>query len=172
LINDLLDLAAGRSGLKVQEYEPLPLMETVERVVSRVGIQASEKDQTLLVQRPTGDPIVSATEEGLDRIFTNLVGNAVKYTLEGGTVSVTVWKQDRQVAVEVKDTGIGIPAESLPKLFAEFYRAPNAKAFETGTGLGLVIVKELVESFSGRISVESQEGKGTTFTVHLPLVTT
>lgn len=172
LINDLLDLAAGRSGLKVQECKPLPLMGTLERVISHVEMRADEKDQTLLIQRPDGSPIVSATEEGLDRIFTNLVGNAVKYTLEGGTVSVTVWEQDRQVAVEVKDTGIGIPAESLPKLFAEFYRAPNAKAFETGTGLGLVIVKELVESFSGRISVESQEGKGTTFTVHLPLVTT
>jgi signal transduction histidine kinase len=172
LINDLLDLAAGRSGLKVQECKPLPLMGTLERVISHVEMRADEKDQTLLIQRPDGSPIVSATEEGLDRIFTNLVGNAVKYTLEGGTVSVTVWEQDRQVAVEVKDTGIGIPAESLPKLFAEFYRAPNAKAFETGTGLGLVIVKELVESFSGRISVDSQEGKGTTFTVHLPLVTT
>jgi two-component system phosphate regulon sensor histidine kinase PhoR len=172
LINDLLDLAAGRSDLKVQECKPLPLMETLERVVSHVEMRADEKDQTLLIQRPDGSPIVSATEEGLDRIFTNLVGNAVKYTLEGGTVSVTVWEQDRQVAVEVKDTGIGIPAGSLPKLFAEFYRAPNAKAFETGTGLGLVIVKELVESFSGRISVESQEGKGTTFTVRLPLATT
>lgn len=171
LINDLLDLAAGRSDLKVQECKPLPLMETLERVVSHVEMRADEKDQTLLIQRPAGSPIVSATEEGLDRIFTNLVGNAVKYTLEGGTVSVTVWEQDRQVVVEVKDTGIGIPAESLPKLFSEFYRAPNAKAFETGTGLGLVIVKELVESFSGRISVESQEGKGTTFTVRLPLVT-
>ncbi len=171
LINDLLDLAAGRSDLKVQECKPLPLMETLERVVSHVEMRADEKDQTLLIQRPAGSPIVSATEEGLDRIFTNLVGNAVKYTLEGGTVNVTVWEQDRQVVVEVKDTGIGIPAESLPKLFSEFYHAPNAKAFETGTGLGLVIVKELAESFSGRISVESQEGKGTTFTVRLPLVT-
>jgi signal transduction histidine kinase len=112
---------------------------------------------------------VSATHEGLDRIFVNLVGNAVKYTPEDGTVTVTVREQELQVAVEVRDTGIGIPTESLPKLFSEFYRAPNAKAFETGTGLGLVIVKELVESFNGRISVESEEGKGTAFTVHLPL---
>jgi len=98
------------------------------------------------------------------------VGNAIKYTPEGGTVSVQVEERDLHVTTTVKDTGIGIPAESLPRLFSEFYRAPNAKAFETGTGLGLVIVQELVESFGGRISVESEEGRGATFTVHLPAV--
>jgi signal transduction histidine kinase len=171
LINDLLDLAAGRSDLKVEEYRPLPLMATLERVIGSVEPQAREKDQELVFERPAGNPIVMATEEGLDRILVNLVGNAVKYTPERGTVTVSVKEGDRQVGITVKDTGIGIPADSLPKLFQEFYRAPNAKAFETGTGLGLVIVKELVESLNGRISVESQEGKGTTFIVHLPVVT-
>jgi signal transduction histidine kinase len=170
LINDLLDLAAGRSDLKIEERKPLPLVRTLEHVVAYLESSAREKDQELVFEHPPGDPIVSATEEGLDRIFVNLVGNAVKYTPEGGTVRVSVREHDHQVTVEVKDTGIGIPADSLPRLFSEFYRAPNAKAFETGTGLGLVIVKELVESFSGRISVESEEGRGTAFTVHLPLV--
>ncbi len=170
LINDLLDLAAGRSDLTVEDSKPLPLMETLEHVMAYVEPQAIEKEQELVFERPAGEPVVAATEEGLDRIFVNLVGNAVKYTPEKGKVHVLVQEVGQQVMVRVADTGIGIPAESLPKLFAEFYRAPNAKAFETGTGLGLVIVKELVESFSGRISVESEEGKGTTFTVHLPLV--
>jgi len=169
LINDLLDLAAGRSDLKVEDSKPLPLMETLENVVAYVEPQVKEKEQTLIFDKPVCDPIVSATEEGLDRIFVNLVGNAVKYTPERGTVTVAVQENEHQVTVKVTDTGIGIPADALPNLFQEFYRAPNAKAFETGTGLGLVIVKELVQSFSGRISVESEEGKGTTFTVHLPL---
>ena len=171
LINDLLDLAAGRSDLNVEAYHPLPLLDAVEQVIAFVESTAAEKNQEIIYQRPPGNPLVSATYEGLDRVFVNLVGNAVKYTPEGGTVSVAVREHDLHAAVEVLDTGIGIPAESLPKLFSEFYRAPNAKAFETGTGLGLVIVKELVESFHGRISVESEEGKGTAFTVHLPLVT-
>jgi len=174
LINDLLDLAAGRSDLKVEQSTPLPLMETLEHVIAYVEPQIKEKKQELIFNLPAGRPapIVSATAEGLNRIFVNLVGNAVKYTPEGGAVSVLVQSYDLQVKVVVKDTGIGIPADSLPKLFAEFYRAPNAKAFETGTGLGLVIVKELIESFGGRISVESVEGKGSTFTVHLPLAAT
>lgn len=169
LINDLLDLAAGRSDLKVEEMKPVPLMETLERVAAKLEAQAKEKEQTLLLEYPSGDPVVLVTEEGLERVFVNLVGNAVKYTPEKGTVTVSVHKSDLQVVVAVADTGIGIPAESLPKLFAEFYRAPNAKAFETGTGLGLVIVKELIDSFGGRISVDSKEGKGTTFSVYLPL---
>jgi signal transduction histidine kinase len=171
LINDLLDLAAGRSDLSVEACQPLPLLDALEQVITYVEATVAEKNQELIYQRPPGDPLVQATYDGLDRVFVNLVGNAVKYTPEGGTISVVVREHDLHAAVEVRDTGIGIPAESLPKLFSEFYRAPNAKAFETGTGLGLVIVKELVESFHGRISVESEEGKGTVFTVHLPLVT-
>jgi signal transduction histidine kinase len=171
LINDLLDLAAGRSDLQVEECRPLPLMATLEHVIATVEPQAREKELKLIFERPAGSPMVMATEEGLDRILINLVGNAVKYTPEGGTVTVSVREYDRQVGITVKDTGIGIPADSLSRLFQEFYRAPNAKAFETGTGLGLVIVKELVESFNGRISVESEEGKGSTFIVHLPVVT-
>lgn len=170
LINDLLDLAAGRSDLKVEEIKPLPLSDALEQVISNVEAIAAEKRQTLTYEGPADSLVVMATNEGLDRIFVNLVGNAVKYTPEEGAIRVSVKQKNLQVAVLIEDNGIGIPEDSLSKLFAEFYRAPNAKAFETGTGLGLVIVKELVESFGGRISVESQEGKGTTFTVHLPLL--
>ncbi|MEN8097625.1 MAG: HAMP domain-containing sensor histidine kinase [Chloroflexota bacterium] len=171
LINDLLDLAAGRSDMSVEEPEPMSLLRSLDHVISVFQEQAEAKEQTLIFDPPAEDFLVYATEEGIERIFTNLIGNAIKYTPEGGTVTVKVENYDLQVGVVVCDSGIGIPADSLPKLFEEFYRAPNAKAFETGTGLGLVIVKELVESFSGRISVTSKEGKGTTFTVHLPLVT-
>lgn len=170
LINDLLDLAAGRSDMQVEESKPLHLAGIIEHVITTMEPQAREKDQQLIYETGGNDPVIAATEEGLDRIFSNLVGNAVKYTPEHGKVSVTIQQTDHLATVTVSDTGIGIPEESLNRLFSEFYRAPNAKAFETGTGLGLVIVKELIEKFSGRISVESREGKGATFTVHLPLV--
>lgn len=169
LINDLLDLAAGRSDLKVEEIKPVSLSKALDKVMTYLEATAAEKRQSVSCECPGDSLMVMATEEGLDRIFVNLVGNAVKYTPEEGTIRVLVEQKNQQVAVAVEDSGIGIPEDSLSKLFSEFYRAPNAKAFETGTGLGLVIVKELVESFGGRISVESQEGKGTTFTVHLPL---
>jgi signal transduction histidine kinase len=171
LINDLLNLAAGRSGLVASELKPVPLLEVLRHVVAQAEPQALEKHQTLALKAPEDGAGVSvaATPEWLDRIFSNLVGNAVKYTRDGGAVVVTVHVDDGHVAVEVADTGIGVPAKSLPRLFTEFYRAPNAKAFETGTGLGLVIVRELVEKLGGRIGVESQEGEGSTFTVRLPL---
>jgi Signal transduction histidine kinase len=96
---------------------------------------------------------------------------AIKYTMKGGQVAIDLSSNDGQsVQLVVSDTGIGIPQEAREKLFTEFYRAPNAKKLgETGTGLGLTITKKLVEEFGGQISYESDEGKGTTFTIVLPL---
>jgi signal transduction histidine kinase len=114
--------------------------------------------------------VVLATEAGLDRIWANLVGNAVKYTPAGGQVAVNLCQSGDEISVAVTDTGIGIPPDALPHLFEEFYRAPNARAAKIpGTGLGLAIVKELVDRYSGRIYVESKMGEGTTFTVALPM---
>jgi two-component system phosphate regulon sensor histidine kinase PhoR len=158
LINDLLDLAA--------------LPELIRRVIEHLDSVIQEKHQvTELHVEPQGfDFEVEANAESLFRVFLNLIGNAVKYTSDGGAVVVRVVSMDHQVQASVSDTGIGIPASALPQLFTEFYRASNAKAFAPGTGLGLVIVKELVEKMGGHISVESDEGQGTTFTVFLPLV--
>jgi signal transduction histidine kinase len=98
-----------------------------------------------------------------------LVSNAVKYTETGG-VEVRTERADGWVRITVADTGIGIPADAIPCLFQEFFRARNAKASrEPGTGLGLAIVKELVERYGGQVEVESAEGVGTTFVVQLPV---
>ena len=111
-----------------------------------------------------------ATEDGLDRIFNNLVSNAVKYTPAGGKVTVKLTHVGEEAWVTVEDTGIGIPEEALRHLFEEFYRAANAKEMEReGTGLGLMIVKDLVERFGGRVAVQSTLGEGTRFTVSFPL---
>lgn len=171
LVDDLLQLAAGRSELEVEEVRPIPVVEAVQQAIGQVEPQSVAKQQQLDLRcDPSCQQLqVQATLTGIMRILTNLIGNAVKYTPEHGQITVAVRRLDRQVEIEVRDTGIGIPGESLGKLFTEFYRAPNAKAFETGTGLGLVIVRDLVERFGGTLAVHSIEGEGTTFNVRLPM---
>lgn len=168
LINDLLDLAASRSPA-AERVEPVALNGPIGRAVLLWQPRAEEKGVTLNYRACREEIIVLATEDGLDRIMVNLVGNAVKYTPAGGQVTVGLCQTADEVLVTVADTGIGIPPEALPNLFQEFYRAPNARAANiTGTGLGLAIVKRLVELYHGRITVESELGRGTTFTVVFP----
>jgi signal transduction histidine kinase len=169
LVNDLLDLAAGKAPELTEEEGPTLLNAAVGRAVLLFQPRAEEKGVELVHQRCRDQLVVWGTEGGLDRVFTNLISNAVKYTPSGGSITVTVRKTDGRAQVEVADTGIGIPEKALPHLFEEFYRAPNAKASsEVGTGLGLAIVKDLVERYGGRVEVKSEVEKGTTFTVTFP----
>lgn len=171
LINDLLDLATAKTAILKEPLAEMPLQPVIQRVVDLLAHEAGEKSVTLTLEIPPEPLIVSATEEGLARIFSNLIGNAVKYTPAGGQVRVQAAKVNSGVEIKVADTGIGIPADELPRLWQEFFRARNAKQSGiAGTGLGLSIVKRLVEQFGGTISAESVEGKGTTFTIILPLV--
>jgi signal transduction histidine kinase len=169
LVNDLLDLAASRAPELAEEEGPVAVNGSVGRAVLLLQPRAEEKGVSLTVHPCREELAVWATEEGLDRIFVNLIGNAVKYTPAGGRVTVSLSREGETARVEVADTGIGVPEESLPHLFEEFYRAPNARQFDIGTGLGLAIVKELVDRYGGRIEVESRVGEGTTFTVAFPL---
>jgi signal transduction histidine kinase len=171
LVNDLLDLAAGKAPGQA-EVEPILLNASIGRVMLLLQPRAEDKGVELTLQSCRDQLVVRGTEEGLDRIFVNVVGNAVKYTPPGGAVTVSVRSLDGHAQVEVSDTGIGIPEEAMPHLFEEFYRAPNAKKAEVGTGLGLAIVQDLVEHYGGRIQVKSTVGVGTTFTVTLPLLST
>jgi signal transduction histidine kinase len=171
LINDLLDLAAGKAPELAEVQEPVVLNASIGRVMLLLQPRAEDKGLDMTLQPCRDQLVVRGTEGDLDRIFVNLVGNAVKYTPPGGAVIVSMQQTDGQAQVEVSDTGIGIPEEALPHLFEEFYRAPNAKKLaEVGTGLGLAIVKDLVERYGGRIWVKSAVGQGTTFTVTFPLV--
>jgi len=170
LVNDLLDLAASRAPELAEREEPVVVNSSVGRAVLLLLPRAEEKGVALIIEPCCEELAVRASEEGLDRIFVNLVGNAIKYTPTGGRVTVTMSRTEEEIQVRVADTGIGIPAEALPHLFEEFYRAPNARRFAVGTGIGLSVVKELVERYHGRIEVESAEGQGTTFTVTLPVL--
>lgn len=173
LIDDLLDLAAGKIQTFQEKTEPVPVLEVLQRVVERFRLPAQEKNLRLELVDRLEKPAaaVQATPDGLDRVFNNLVANAVKYTPPGGSASVALSPHDGGIKVEVSDTGIGIPEEALEHMFEEFYRAPNAKEMDReGTGLGLTIVKDTVTRYGGRIEVKSKVGEGTTFTVTLPLV--
>jgi two-component system phosphate regulon sensor histidine kinase PhoR len=117
-------------------------------------------------------PMVLGNERIFDEVFTNLISNAIKYTWKGGDVKVTLIKEGTsKIKLEVSDTGIGIREEDLPKLFAEFFRTENAKEFnEEGSGLGLVIVKEILNQIGGTIQVKSKVGQGTSFICQIPSV--
>ena len=105
----------------------------------------------------------------MERLFTNLISNAVKYNLEGGSVTIRAMENEDLLSVEISDTGIGIPKTDAAKIFDIFHRADNAKSVdEEGSGVGLSIVKQIVEAHGGTIRMQSEEGKGSTFTVDLP----
>jgi len=173
LVDDLLDLAAGKTDVRTKEkYERVDLISAIQMVLSRYEVPANEKGINIEWRNDCMDKStnVNATPEGLDRIFNNLISNAVKYTPSGGRIKVMLANFDNEVHVVVEDSGIGIPEEALGHLFEEFYRAPNAKAVEReGTGLGLTIVKDFVTRFGGRVNVQSVLNQGTRLTVILPL---
>ncbi|OGO10681.1 MAG: hypothetical protein A2Z66_03785 [Chloroflexi bacterium RBG_13_66_10] len=170
LIHDLLALAASKTVELQEAPRPIPLQESIQHAVELAAQEAGEKQIRLRLEAPGEAILVRATPDGLGQIFGNLVGNAVKYTPQGGKVDVLVSLRSAGAVVTVTDTGMGIPAEDLPHLWEEFFRAGNARRSGiAGTGLGLSIVQRLVETFEGMISVQSAEAQGTTFTVTLPI---
>jgi signal transduction histidine kinase len=171
LIDDLLDLAAGRADVMAgAERGLVSLTAVLKEVRDRYAAPAKDKGLAVKLTRPDGTMNVWGDRSELDRMLNNLVSNAVKYTPAGGEVRLDLDQSNGLARIVIADRGIGIPEEALPRLFQEFYRAKNAKALEaSGTGLGLSIVKDLVDRYGGQIAVESVEGKGTTFTVKLPL---
>lgn len=169
LIKDLLDLSKIEAGKMVQYKEPLYLGEVIQKVVDLMKIEAEQKKIDLQVFVPPHGPIIHADRNSMEGIFTNLISNAIKYTPEGGRVSITLCEEAGFVKTQVSDTGIGIKREDLPRIFDKFYRVKTSQTRQiVGTGLGLSIVKSIVDAHMGSISVESEEGKGTTFTILLP----
>jgi two-component system sensor histidine kinase VicK len=131
--------------------------------------EAEAKKIDLQFSAPSTTPLINADRNSMEGIFTNLISNAIKYTPEGGKVWVTLGEEGGFVKASVSDTGIGIKKEDLPRLFDKFFRVKSPETREIiGTGLGLSIVKNIVDAHLGSISVESEEGGGTTFTVLLP----
>ncbi|HUT35927.1 MAG TPA: HAMP domain-containing sensor histidine kinase [Planctomycetota bacterium] len=173
LLSELLALSRLRDARDQKpERALMTLDEVAARVVALFGAQAEEKRQTLDVRLAAPRAQIYAETEQLRDVLANLVSNAIKYTPEGGRVTVASRTDEASVVFEVTDTGIGIPLEDQPHLFEEFFRAHNARAlFHEGTGLGLSIVREIVEAYDGQIAFDSQPGQGTRFTVTFPLAT-
>lgn len=170
LIGDLLDLSRIEDGSICHDTKPVRLDESLEMVVDFLKSQAESKNQTLTLRFPK-DPLpeIIADSFALESIFGNLITNAIKYTQNGGEIKVNVDMAGINIRVSVTDNGFGIADKYLDKIFERFFRIKDDKTrYITGTGLGLPIVKELLETMGGRIHVESRPGKGTTFTVLLP----
>ena len=170
-INDFLDLARLQSGRSRIARQPVNMVRLVHEVVQLMQPQASKRSLTLTGEVPPSLPIIKGDQERLKQVIINLVSNAVKYNREGGQVTIRVEPEGNHVRVQIKDTGKGIPPDALPHLFEKFYRVPDAEGWAQGNGLGLSIVKQLVEAHGGRIQAESRVGVGTTMTFTLPLAT-
>ena len=169
LIRDLLELSRLESSqpIKPEELEEMDLISEMELILSVEKTTAEAKGITTYFNHPPVLPRIKYSRAALQQVFSNLISNAVRYTPAGGVVKVELVKKDNKIKCQVSDTGIGIPKDSLSKIFSDFYRAPNAKQFSpTGTGLGLSITKSLIERYGGDIFVESEEGKGTTFKLY------
>ena len=174
ILEDLLQLSQIESGLVRFKREPVQLGALVERTLPLIKPMADKKRQSLAVAVPPDLPPVSGDEDRLVQVLTNLLDNAVKYTPEGGSISIVGRPVDEpaQVELSVADTGIGIPETDRPRVFERFYRVDKARSRELGgTGLGLSIVKHIVEGHGGRIWVEGNRPTGSRFVLRLPTAT-
>lgn len=167
LLDDVLTLAKSESGTLKFSPEPLDICEFCDKLLRQLqGSIARDRQLSWVV--PQTPVVLNGDEKLLRQIFSNLVSNALKYSSIDEPVEVHLVKRDQELIYCVKDEGIGIPAEDLPRLFESFHRAKNVGTIP-GTGLGLAIVQRCVELHGGRLEVESQVGQGTQICVHLPL---
>jgi signal transduction histidine kinase len=169
-------LARGDSGRIELRCEPVDLNDICRRMVEYISPLADQRDQTLIYEPPPGAEtapvVVSADLLRIKQLLLNLLDNAIKYTPRRGRVALGLKAEENVAVITVADTGRGIPPEDLPHIFERFFRrsAKTADRTAAGFGLGLSIVKWIVDSHGGRIEAKSEVGKGTEFIVRLPLM--
>ena len=170
LVYDLLLLSKLNYNNNKPETDPVDIRGLIGDILRRMHLAMEEKYQELSVSIPENIPSVCGNRDKLEQVFVNIISNAVKYTDDGGKVTVFAGEMYDYVFVKVIDTGMGIPEEDLPFIFDRFYRVDKARSRAAGgTGLGLAIAKEIVESHGGKISVTSKVGEGTEFAINLPV---
>jgi len=151
---------------------PVPLDELARAAVEDFQVATRQAELILHADIAPHLPPVSSSHTYMRRVLDNLIGNAVKFTPAGGTITVRLRQEGKQVVLEVSDTGIGVPADQLERIFERFYQVDGSSRRKYGgVGLGLALVKEIAEAYGGRVTVESQVGEGSTFTVWLPVAT-
>jgi two-component system, OmpR family, phosphate regulon sensor histidine kinase PhoR len=171
LIGDLLDLSRIEAGNVCIDCKPVKLDEFLKNIVDFMETRANGKNQRLKLVVPDEPiPLISADPQALESVFGNLIANAINYTPDGGAIEVKISLQPDKIQIDVSDSGFGIEAKDIDSIFKRFYRVKNEKTrYITGTGLGLPIVKGLLDELGGSIQVQSEPSLGTTFTVFLPL---
>ena len=168
LISDLLVLSELESGVIHPEPVPVPVGPVLDHVCALLEERASVKGISISRQGGRETERVLADRAKLEQVLVNLLDNSIKYSPEGGKITLSITETDGMINVAVKDTGIGIPDRDLPRIFERFYRVDAARSREQGgTGLGLAIVKHIVQLYGGSVSVESTPGKGSTFSFAL-----
>ncbi|MDI3270203.1 MAG: ATP-binding protein, partial [Bacillota bacterium] len=169
IVNDLLQISRLEHGENLEEREPLPLEKVAEEMVEKLAGRAADKGIEISMEVPGPVPAVLAHRVQMEQVLTNLLTNALDFTPPGGRVAIRIEARRTGVAVTIRDTGIGIPEQDLPRIFERFYRVDKGRSREFGgTGLGLYITREIILRHGGDIAIESQVGKGTSVTFTLP----
>jgi signal transduction histidine kinase len=169
-VNDFLRLGAVRYAEIERRPHPVRIVEVMRELAPEMSVRARWVAVDLRLDIPDALPAISATNEDIEHLLSNLINNAIKYTDPGGRVTVSMWEQNGNVVGAVEDTGVGIAAEEIPRIFEEFYRTEAAKSRTQGTGLGLSIVQRVLDLYGGGIHVVSEPGKGSTFTFSFPAI--
>lgn len=171
LVEDLQTLSMAESGTLDFHFQSLSVVELMEDVITSFSGRAEEAGIQLIMEAPENKEglAVEGDWQRLDQVLGNLVNNALRYTPEGGQIKMSASREESLVLVKIQDSGEGIPAEDLPFVFDRFWKGDKSRARTSGgSGLGLAIARQLVGAHGGTISVESQQGEGTTFSVRLP----
>lgn len=173
LVDDLQELSRVEAHAYQLDLRPLNVASLVQTVTKRLAPQAESKRITLDLELAPDLPHILADEDRAVQVLTNLTGNALQYTPEGGNVTIAAKQINKEIQVSVHDTGVGIPPEHLSHIFARFYRVDKSRSRQSGggSGIGLTIARALVEAHGGRIWVEpAGEGRGSTFAFTLPIL--
>jgi signal transduction histidine kinase len=168
MVNDLLDISRIESGKSNMKIETLELTPVVDKIADLLGEQFKNKNISFESTIPGDCRKILADHSQLERILINLLGNAIKFTPENGKISINAQRLDKIIQINVSDTGFGIPLDAQENIFEEFYRVDNTINQEVkGTGLGLTLVKHIIEAHKGKIWVKSSLGEGSTFSFTL-----
>jgi two-component system phosphate regulon sensor histidine kinase PhoR len=169
MVNELMDLSRIESGAAVLHLDDVDLAAVATASTDRLRLFAERQGVALRVDAPDPVPPVRGDEARLGQVFVNLLHNAVKFSPDGGEVIVRVGPHDEEVVASVEDSGVGIPRTAMGRVFERFYKVDRARVRGGGTGLGLAIARHVVQQHGGRLWVESEEGRGSTFSFAIPV---
>ena len=170
MVKDMIDVTHYRHGAGEKIVEKVRYKDWIDKIVSQFYVYAERKSITVTIKEINPEITVNFDSRAMEKVLVNLVNNAIRYSPENTCITITPFYKKSVYGFSVSDEGIGISENDLPKIFDEFFRSKNAREMERlGTGLGLSLIKQIVEQNKGKIFVESEEGKGSTFTVEMPV---